>query len=67
VGMRPLTPDGLPMIGRLPTRENVYVATGHQMLGVTLAASTGEALSQLMLEGRTDSDLRPFDPARFSR
>ena len=67
VGMRPLTPDGLPLIGRLPARENVYVATGHQMLGVTLAASTGEALAQLMLEGRSDTDLRPFDPARFSR
>ena len=37
VGMRPMVPDTLPVIGRLPSCENVYVNTGHQMLGVTLA------------------------------
>ena len=66
VGMRPVLPDGLPAIGRLPDLENVYVATGHQMLGVTLAPSTGWALAQLVLEGRSDIDLTPFDPARFA-
>lgn len=65
VGMRPVTPDGLPAIGRLPGLSNVYVATGHQMLGVTLAPSTGHALAQLLLEGRPEIDLAPFDPARF--
>ncbi len=64
VGMRPVTPDGLPHIGRLPTRDNVYAATGHQMLGVTLAPATGHALAQAILEGRSDTDLCPFDPAR---
>ena len=66
VGMRPVTPDGLPAIGRLPGFPNVYVATGHQMLGVTLAPSTGHALAQLLLEGRSEIDLTPFDPARFA-
>lgn len=66
VGMRPVTPDGLPAIGRLPGFPNVYVATGHQMLGVTLAPSTGHALAQLVLEGRSETDLTPFDPARFT-
>lgn len=66
VGMRPVTPDGLPAIGRLPGLSNVYVATGHQMLGVTLAPSTGHALAQLLLEGRPEIDLAPFDPARFT-
>lgn len=66
VGMRPVTPDGLPAIGRLPGLPNVYVATGHQMLGVTLAPSTGHALAQLLLEGRPEIDLTPFDPARFA-
>lgn len=66
VGMRPVTPDGLPAIGRLPGFPNVYVATGHQMLGVTLAPSTGHALAQLLLDGRSDIDLAPFDPARFT-
>ncbi|WP_428273873.1 NAD(P)/FAD-dependent oxidoreductase [Candidatus Palauibacter sp.] len=66
VGMRPVTPDGLPAIGRLPGLPNVYVATGHQMLGVTLAPSTGHALAQLVLDGRSEIDLTPFDPARFT-
>ncbi len=66
VGMRPVTPDGgLPILGRLPTTDNAFVATGHQMLGVTLGPSTGRALSQLILEGRSDVDLGAFDPSRF--
>ena len=65
VGMRPITPDGLPVIGRLPGRSNVYVATGHAMLGVTLALSTGSALAELVVEGRSEEDLRAFDPGRF--
>ncbi|WP_419164417.1 NAD(P)/FAD-dependent oxidoreductase [Candidatus Palauibacter sp.] len=65
VGMRPVTPDGLPAIGRLPGLPNVWVATGHQMLGVTLAPSTGWALAQQILEGHSDIDLAPFDPERF--
>ncbi|MFV1985652.1 MAG: NAD(P)/FAD-dependent oxidoreductase [Gemmatimonadota bacterium] len=65
VGMRPLTPDGLPVIGRLPDLTNVFVASGHQMLGVTLAPSTGHALAELVLRGKSDTDLSPFDPGRF--
>jgi D-amino-acid dehydrogenase len=65
VGMRPMTPDGLPVIGRLPGSDNLFVATGHQMLGVTLAPTTAIALSQLMLDGRSDISLVPFDPVRF--
>jgi D-amino-acid dehydrogenase len=40
VGMRPLSPDGLPIIGRVPGAGNLFAATGHQMLGVTLAPAT---------------------------
>lgn len=65
VGMRPLTPDGLPILGALPATANVYVATGHQMLGVTLAPSTGKAMAQLILEGRSEVDLGPFAAERF--
>ncbi len=65
VGMRPLTPDGLPVIGRLPALGNAFVASGHQMLGVTLAPSTGYALAELVLHGNSHLDLTPFDPARF--
>lgn len=65
-GLRPGSPDGLPILGRLPGWENVYVATGHFRNGILLAPVTGKLLSQLVLEGRADTDLRPFDPARFS-
>lgn len=65
VGMRPVTPDGLPVIGALRGHSNVYVASGHQMLGITLAPATGEALAQQILTGRAPAELEPFDPARF--
>jgi D-amino-acid dehydrogenase len=63
-GLRPMTADGLPLIGRAPTLENVYVATGHGMLGVTLAPATAALLAPLVLEGRSAPELAPFDPAR---
>lgn len=63
-GLRPMTPDGLPVIGAVPGTTNTYVATGHAMLGVTLGPVTGEAIAGL-LAGETDERLRPFDPARF--
>lgn len=65
VGMRPLTPDGLPVIGRAPGYDNLYLATGHAMLGVTLGPATAAAIADLIHDGHTDVDLAPFDPARF--
>ena len=65
VGMRPVVPDSLPVMGKLPSRENVYVNSGHQMLGVTLAASSGWALAGLMLEGRPGVGLEAFSAERF--
>lgn len=67
VGMRPLTPDGLPVLGRVPGFDNLYVATGHGMLGVTLAPATAVAIAQLLTAGETDLDLRLFDPGRFTK
>lgn len=64
VGMRPLTPDGLPVIGRVA--GNVTIASGHSMLGVTLAPATGEVVADL-ISGREPDVLRPFDPSRFER
>jgi D-amino-acid dehydrogenase len=63
-GLRPMTADGLPLIGRAPALENVFVATGHGMLGVTLAPATAAVLAPLVLEGRAAPELPPFDPAR---
>jgi D-amino-acid dehydrogenase len=64
-GLRPMSPDGLPLIGRLPTRAEVHVATGHAMLGVTLGPVTGSLLSSLILDGVRSPLLEPFEPARF--
>ena len=65
MGMRPMVPDSLPVIGKLPSRENVYVNTGHQMSGITVAPSSGWALAGLMLEGRPGVDLEAFSAERF--
>jgi D-amino-acid dehydrogenase len=66
VGMRPLTPDGLPAIGRLPGRRNAFVATGHGMLGVTSAITTANLIADLITTSRPSIDPSPFDPGRFS-
>ena len=63
-GLRPLTSDGLPLIGRAPRDAKVFVATGHGMLGITLAPATAALLAPFVLEGRSDPVLEPFDPAR---
>ena len=65
VGPRPLTPDGLPLIGWAKGYRNLALATGHSMLGVTLAPATAEAIAELVCGGRTPAEIRPFDPARF--
>ena len=63
-GLRPLTPDGLPVIGRVPRAPGVWVASGHSMLGVTLGPASGLALAAA-IGGASPDVLRPFDPARF--
>lgn len=64
-GMRPMTPDGLPVIGFAPGIRNLVVASGHAMLGVTLAPATGEAVADLLSGGQVPAVLEPFDLARF--
>jgi glycine/D-amino acid oxidase-like deaminating enzyme len=62
---RPVTDDGLPLIGRVPDARGVYVATGHGPWGMLNAPGTGLALAELIAEGRSSTvDLRPFDPSR---
>ena len=65
-GLRPIAADGLPVIGAVPGRTGLFVATGHHMLGVTLGPATGEALAPLVLEDRLVDALRPLTPGRFS-
>jgi glycine/D-amino acid oxidase-like deaminating enzyme len=65
---RPVTADGLPLIGRVPGVANAYVATGHSVWGILNAPATGEAIAELIVDGATRSvDLLSFDPARLPR
>lgn len=64
-GMRPMAPDGLPVLGAVPGFGNFYVASGHAMLGVTLAAVTGVQMAELIATGRPSDVLRPFRADRF--
>jgi D-amino-acid dehydrogenase len=66
VGLRPLTPDGLPLIGRVPGADNIYMASGHAMLGMTLAPATAAVIAELVIEGESSVDISPFDPGRFA-
>ena len=64
---RPVTMDGLPLIGRLPGLKGGYVATGHSVWGILNAPATGEVLAELILDGAARAvDLAPFDPARLA-
>ena len=65
-GLRPGSADGMPIMGQLPKRDNVYVATGHFRNGILLAPVTGQLMSELILKGKTSIPLDPFSPARFA-
>lgn len=65
IGARPTLPDYLPAIGRSRRAPNLLYAFGHQHLGMTLAAVTGEAIAALATGAAPAIDLTPFDPARF--
>lgn len=65
-GLRPLTPDGLPMIGRCPGVDNFIIATGHGHLGISLGAVTGEAVARMAAGETPTFDLEPVLPGRFS-
>jgi D-amino-acid dehydrogenase len=66
-GPRPITPDGLPVVGRAPGTRNAYIGNGHAMQGVSLSPGSGRALARLILTGELDEVLVPFDPGRFHR
>jgi len=59
-GMRPLCPDGLPVIDRVPGTANAYLATGHSTLGITLAAVTGAHVADFVRTGTPPAAVRPF-------
>ncbi|MDA0352685.1 MAG: FAD-dependent oxidoreductase [Chloroflexi bacterium] len=66
--LRPLSADGLPIMGAVPGLAGAYLATGHGRQGILQSPPSGKAMAELILGGATDTiDLGPFDPARFSQ
>ena len=65
-GLRPATPDSLPIIGRSPSLQNLILATGHGMLGVAHGPITGKLVSQLVAGESPTLDLTPFRVERFT-
>ncbi|MCB0490992.1 MAG: FAD-dependent oxidoreductase [Cyclobacteriaceae bacterium] len=64
-GLRPCSPDGLPYIGRSRQLNNLILATGHSMLGVSLGPGTGKIVADLVDEKKPDVGLLSFNPERF--
>ncbi len=64
-GLRPCTPDGLPILGRSRDFNNLIIATGHAMLGMSLGPISGKLVSQLVCREQTEMDISPLSPERF--
>jgi D-amino-acid dehydrogenase len=64
-GLRPCTPDGLPYIGRPRGRQNVIVASGHAMMGVSMGAITGKLVSEIVSGESPSVDLSGLSAERF--
>lgn len=64
-GYRPVTPDGLPYIGRHKKYRNLVFAGGHAMLGVSAAAATGKLVEEIITDKQPDIPLEAFNPSRF--
>ena len=64
MGFRPVSPDGLPYLGRAPRHPRVVVATGHAMMGFSLGPVSGQLVAELVAGERTSVDIGPLDPGR---
>lgn len=65
-GRRPATPDGMPVIDRLPGFDNLFLAGGHYRNGMLLAPATGKLLSEWIVTDTRPEELFPFNAERFS-
>lgn len=66
VGLRPCSPDGLPYIGRTAKYDNLVIATGHAMLGLSLAPITGRIVGEVLSREAPSVDLEVLSPDRFA-
>lgn len=65
-GLRPCSPDGLPYIGRVTGFENLTLATGHGMMGVSLGPATGKLVAECIGNQASELEMSAFNPLRFS-
>jgi glycine/D-amino acid oxidase-like deaminating enzyme len=66
-GFRAATPDKLPLIGPWPEDETLYLATGHEGLGITTSLATARLLTSTMLGRKSEIDAAPYLPSRYAR
>jgi glycine oxidase len=64
-GLRPSSPDGIPILGRVGGWEGVLVATGHYRSGILLSAATGKRIADYITKGE-EKPLLPFSLSRFA-
>jgi D-amino-acid dehydrogenase len=64
-GLRPYPADGLPVLGRVPADDRIFLATGHGRMGITLAPTTARLLADVILAGAAPAELEPFSVERF--
>ncbi len=65
-GLRPQSPDGLALLGRWPTWDNLTIAAGHGTMGVSTSPSSGKLVAQIITGDEPLTDLAPLDPTRFA-
>jgi D-amino-acid dehydrogenase len=64
-GFRPVSPDGVPFIGKLKTHRNITVATGHAMMGWSMGPGTGKIISDIIAKKKPSISIERFSPERF--
>jgi D-amino-acid dehydrogenase len=64
-GLRPCSPDGLPYIGRTKKYKNLIIASGHAMMGLSLAPGTGKLVQELVDNEKTSIDIALYKPERY--
>jgi sarcosine oxidase subunit beta len=64
-GLRPSSPDGLPILGRAPKLPGFVIASGHEGDGIALSPITGKHIADLITGHITEEELAPFSPQRF--
>ncbi|PYI85081.1 MAG: FAD-dependent oxidoreductase [Verrucomicrobia bacterium] len=66
-GLRPCSPDGLPYVGRTQRYQNLSLATGHAMLGLSLGPITGKLMAEILSDEKSPIEIKLLDPDRYSR